>query len=609
LEPNPDQLQAVNHGSGPLLIIAGAGTGKTRMLIGRLASLISGGARPERLMLLTFTRRAAEEMIQRCEAVIPVSARQVWAGTLHSVANRVLRNYGMAWGMHPNFTVIDRADSEDLMDLVRNELGYSTIESRFPRKTTCLDIYSCLVNGGGGLADVVKSRFSWCANWQDELGALFKAYTERKQSVNVLDYDDLLLYWSFRLEDDRAAWDLDGKFDHILVNEYQDTNSLQSGILMAMRRRNTNITAVGDDAQSIYSFRAATVRNMLDFPEHFPGATVVTRVLEHYEQGIPFRRQAVLFRAGSHSNSLELELARRNIPFRKYGGLRFLEAAHVKDLVCFLRVLENPRDEVAWFRVLQLINGFGPVTAAATYRHLAAGEFSLGTLKSFDPPSAARAEYSTLEVLLGELSLTSTSGPASRIERILPFYRRLSERRYENVEPRLRDLEQLAQLASGHDSTEQFLTDLTLNPPQSTGDLAGPPMRDEDWLVLSTIHSAKGLEWDAVYLIHAADGFLPSDMATENPEKIDEEPRLAYVAMTRARDFLYVAWPLRYHHRPSKSSDAHGYAQLSRFITDNVRATMEEEAYGLPEIQREAIGPAGPLSQSVAARLRSLWES
>ncbi len=665
-EVNPSQRAAVVHGSGPLLIVAGAGTGKTRTLAYRVAYLIEQGVPAERILLLTFTRRAAEEMLRRAASAIgdrSVTGR-VWGGTFHAVANRLLRIYAGAAGLSPEFTIMDRSDAEDLLDVVRNALGFSKKESRFPRKATCLDIYSRRVNGNEDLEKVLARDFPWCRMWQDELKQLFAEYVSRKQKQQVLDYDDLLLYLYYLLEDEKAAESIGGRFDHILVDEYQDTNSLQAGILMGMRRRNHNVTVVGDDAQSIYGFRSATVRNMLDFPRHFPGARIVTLeqnyrstkpildttnrvisqarerfskelwsdreaehrprlvtcvdetqeddqvirlVLQHYEQGTPLRRQAVLFRAAHHSNSLELALTRRNIPFRKYGGLRFLEAAHVKDVLAFLRILENPRDEVAWFRVLQLLDGVGPVTTAAIIEHLGRNRFDPSSVASFQAAPSARKQVSELGALLRDLAPLGDSGLPVQMDRIRAFYGPLLRQEYENAPARENDIAYMATLAGRYDSRTEFLADLVLDPPASTGDLAGPPGKDEDWLVLSTIHSAKGLEWDVVYLIHASDGCLPSDMSTGSSEEIEEELRLAYVAMTRARDHLYVLWPQRYYIRPPGVSDRHTYAQLSRFFSDEVLAAMERVT-----LAREAPGGASSAALTpgvdIAARVRDIWK-
>jgi DNA helicase-2/ATP-dependent DNA helicase PcrA len=664
---NDAQRQAVEHGDGPLLIVAGAGTGKTKTLAYRVSYLVTRGVPPERILLLTFTRRAAEEMLKRAASVPAVDStliRRVWGGTFHAVANRLLRVYASAAGLSPDFTIMDRADAEDLINVIRNELSLSSRDSRFPRKATCLDIYSRRVNGNVSLEEILKNEFPWCARWEKELVVLFRTYVDRKLSRNLLDYDDLLLYWYHLLEEPHLADTVGGRFDHILVDEYQDTNSIESGILRRMRQRNPNITVVGDDAQSIYSFRSATVRNMLDFPAQFPGTTTVTleqnyrsrspilsatnlviaqarerfskelwsardggepprlitcrdesgqdeavirQVLAHYEQGMPLKQQAVLFRAASHSGSLELALARHNIPFRKYGGLRFLETAHIKDLVSFLRIAENPRDEIAWFRILHLLEGVGPVTAGNVFKHVSDHRYDPASLLSFEAPAPARTQLAALATLLTDIGRMPNAGPAVQIERIRAFYLPLLDRNYDNPEPRASDIEHLQQIAGRHPTRRDFMNELVLDPPVSTGDLAGVPTRDEDWLVLSTIHSAKGLEWDAVYLIHAADGCLPSDMATGSAAGIDEELRLTYVAMTRARDFLYVLWPLRYYVKSAGISDKHSYAQCCRFFTDEVKSAMALLTHP-PDSPSEAPSTTSPPGDShIADRLRDMW--
>ncbi|HEY88003.1 MAG TPA: ATP-dependent helicase [Dehalococcoidia bacterium] len=666
-ELNPQQYEAVTHIDGPLLVVAGAGSGKTRALAYRVAYLISHGVSPDRILLLTFTRRAAEEMLRRAALVTESSnsvTSRVWGGTFHSFANRILRMYSQTADLSPDFTVIDRTDAEDLLDVIRNDMAFSQKESRFPRKSTCLAIYSRRVNGNEELETILKRVFPWCEMWKEELKALFREYVERKQRQNILDYDDLLLYLYYLLQNDEAAESIGGRFDHILVDEYQDTNKIQAGILIGMRHLNHNIMVVGDDAQSIYGFRSATIRNMLDFPKQFPGTTIVTLeqnyrsiqpildstnrvigqaqeryskdlwserigeqrpklitcidenhqddevirlILDHYEQGVPLHKQAVLFRAASHSNSLELALTRKNIPFHKYGGLRFLETSHVKDLISFLRILENPRDEIAWFRVLQLLNGIGPVTAASVFDHIQSNGFNPSTISSFKVPVAARKEIIEFGALLSDLTNMGDENPGVQINRIHQFYKPILWRNYENAEPRENDIEHMGLLAAGYKSRRQFLTDLILDPPTSTGDLAGPPIKDEDWLVLSTIHSAKGLEWDVVYLIHAADGCLPSDMSTGTDEEIEEELRLTYVAMTRARDFLYVLWPQRYYLRPFGLSDRHNYAQCSRFFTDFVVNAMEEIKV-CRIVNREDTNIQINNKADIASRIRYMWE-
>jgi len=662
---NAPQRQAVTSGDGPLLVVAGAGSGKTRTLAFRVAYLISKGVLPDRILLLTFTRRAADQMLRRAASAIPAGSAamsRVWGGTFHAMANRLLRIYARPAGLSPDFTIMDQSDSQDMINVIRHNMSLSNKASRFPGKTTCLAIYSRRMNGGDDLATILKRVFPWCAMWQPQLSELFRRYIDRKQQQNVLDYDDLLLYWKLLLADDGLAESMGSRFEHILVDEYQDTNRVQSDILGRMRKDNRNIMVVGDDAQSIYSFRSATVRNMLDFPEHFPATTVikleqnyrsvepilqttnrviaqaqqryakqlwstraggqrpqlitckdeteqddlvVSRVLEHVEQGIPLRRQAVLFRAASHSNSLELLLTRRNIPYHKYGGLRFLEAAHVKDLIAILRIAENPRDEMAWFRILQLLEGVGPATAAAAIEHLGKHRFDPSTIASAPAPEPARRPIQQLGLLFKDLATLDGQEVALQIDRIRRFYLPILQRVYENPQPRADDIEHLQQLAGGQRTRQRFLTDLILDPPASTGDLAGPPTRDEDWLVLSTIHSAKGCEWDVVYLIHAADGCLPSDMATGSADQTEEELRLTYVAMTRARDFLYITWPLRYYHKFFKRGDGHSYAQCCRFFTRDVRQTMDESGPAQAPDADEPVATGPP--QDIAAQLRGMW--
>ncbi|UCC30739.1 MAG: ATP-dependent helicase [Phycisphaerales bacterium] len=667
-ELNPAQQEAVTHGDGPLLIVAGAGTGKTRTLACRVAYLIQQGVPADRILLLTFTRRAAAEMLSRAGQVTgKEDARHVWGGTFHATANRLLRIYGQALNLPGDFTVLDQSDSADLMNLIRNELGVAKKDRRFPRKVTLLKIYSRMVNAQEPLADTLETHFPWCQDDAEKISTIFDGYSQRKREQHLLDYDDLLLFWSALCAAPRVGEAVAGRFDHILVDEYQDTNPVQAEVLRGMREKCKNICVVGDDAQSIYSFRAATIRNILDFPKHFPDTRTVTleqnyrsirpiltasnavmdqarerytknlwserpsdqkpvlvtcldepqqcdvvcrHILDHLEGGIPLMHQAVLFRAGHHSAQLEVELARRNIPFRKYGGLKFVEAAHIKDMLAMLRILENPYDEISWFRVLQLLEGIGPRTASRIIEHLgvrraqaaSAGgphEDSVATspltrLMTDAPtvPPAAREHFGGLRSVLAECSGIGGNGsprqPRSRktkrakelplvtqIERIRHFYESVFERVYDNAAIRLRDIEQLEQIAAGYRSRNRFLTDLTLDPPDSTSDFAGAPFLEEDFLILSTIHSAKGCEWTVVHIIHAADGMIPSDMAVGEEVGVEEERRLFYVAMTRAKDMLYVYFPLRYYHRRYRRGDGHGYAQLTRFMSQKVRALFE----------------------------------
>ena len=670
---NDAQRSAATHGDGPLLIVAGAGTGKTTTLASRVGHLIEGGVRPERILLLTFSRRAAREMLSRAERVTTVGdASRVWGGTFHAVANRLLRLAGRPAGLRPDFTVLDQADAADVMNLIRDELGLSGRERRFPRKETLAAIYSRSVNASEKLSPVLARHYPWCQDDLDAIREIFQAYTERKRRQNVLDYDDLLLFWKALACSTSTRGEAASMFDHILVDEYQDTNALQADILEGMRPPDTarNLTVVGDDAQSIYGFRAATVRNILEFPQRFPGADVVTleqsyrsippildasnavialspqrhaktlwsarsgprrptlhtcldeaeqcrvvceTVLGHREEGMALKAQAVLFRAAHHSDLLEVELARRNIPFVKYGGLKFLEAAHVKDALAILRVLENPLDEVGWFRVLQLPDGMGPATARRVMDRIevhAPDGASISPMQRFldEPVEVPPAAVQGLQLLRSALRGCEDQDalhPAAQLELLRTFLEPVVARAYPSPAARMRDLDQLATLAQGYETRARFLSELTLDPPSSTGDLAGPPLVDEDYLVLSTIHSAKGLEWDAVHVIHAADGMIPSDMATGDDDEIEEERRLLYVALTRARNALHVFFPQRYYRRPRGLEDPHSYAQVSRFLEpSSVRACFDLIS---PEVQaHDDVVDIGGVAE-VDAFLSGLW--
>jgi DNA helicase-2/ATP-dependent DNA helicase PcrA len=663
---NAEQHAAVEHVGGPLLVVAGAGSGKTWTLACRVARLVDRGVAPERILLLTFTRRAAREMLSRASAGA-LELGRVWGGTFHATANRLLRLHGRALGLSPDFTVLDRTDTADLMDLIRGELGLGEGDRRFPRKETLADVYSRTVNAQAKLGDVLEREYPWCGNEIEGIRQIFERYVERKRGQHALDYDDLLLFWLALGRHPAGGPAISEMFDHVLVDEYQDTNSLQADILAALKPNGQGMMVVGDDAQSIYAFRSATVRNILEFPERFPGTTIVklernyrsTRpildatnavialseqrhektlwtereggelpdlltcvderdqadavcrsILEHREAGTMLREQAVLFRAGHHSDLLEVELTRRNVPFVKYGGLKFLESAHVKDALAVLRIADNPRDEVSWFRVLQLLDRVGPAGARrvmAAFGVTAPGDPMARFLEqAIAVPAPARAELDALREVFGDLP--STGLPAPQVERVRRFLEPLMRRRYDQPEPRLRDLEQLEQLAKGFESRERFVSDLTLDPPVSTSDLAGPPLLDEDYVILSTIHSAKGGEWDVVHVIHAADGMIPSDMSTGDPEEIEEERRLFYVALTRARDTLHVYFPLRYHRSNRGLEGRHWYAQLTRFMPDEVRARFElRSTYVDATDARDSTLATTGSTSGVDALLAGLW--
>jgi DNA helicase-2/ATP-dependent DNA helicase PcrA len=673
-ELNDRQLAAVQHGDGPLLVVAGAGSGKTKTLACRVAHLIDKGIPPARILLLTFTRRAAHEMLRRAAGLTATSAAAgVVGGTFHSVAHRLLRTHGAAIGLSPGFSVMDKADAADLMNLIRSDLGLGGRSRRFPKKDTLATIYSRTVNSSTKLTEVLGRDFPWCVEDADGIRSIFEAYGARKRDHNMVDFDDLLLLWITLLETPPAGARVAQSFDHILVDEYQDTNRLQADILRQLRKGCPNIMVVGDDAQAIYSFRSASVRNILEFPADFPGSEVVVleqnyrstqpildvsnaviagarrrhhknlwcrrpggsrpvlftcvdevqqsdvvcaRVLEDREQGVALKEQAVLFRAAHHSAHLEIELSRRNIPFVKFGGLRFVESAHVKDVIALLRILDNPRDELAWFRVLQLIEGIGPAIAARLVENIkvgrepgAEGPPSFRRLRTAATglPASARQEFGMLVDALADCVGEPVDGaPAAQVERLALWCRPVFERVYDNVSSRLADVEHLGRIAAGYSSRSRFVTDLVLDPPVSTSDLAGPPLKDDDYLVLSTIHSAKGCEWDVVHVVHAADGMIPSDMATGEEEGIEEERRLLYVALTRARNMLHVYWCQRFYHRRMGLDDAHSYAQLTRFVPAEVAALFDQRSAGAEDgevAQSQAVSAV----QSMTQRLSDLW--
>jgi len=678
---NDEQRQAVFHGREagaagppPLLIIAGAGSGKTLTLAARVARLVLDGADPQGMLLLSFSRRAAQSLQRRVgrllHQALGLRATQhppalPWSGTFHSVAARLLREHATNIGLNPAFTIADRGDSEDLLGLLRHEQGLSKTHARFPLKGTCLAIYSRVVNSQEPLEQVLRQRFPWCATWPAELKALFRDYVAEKQRQCVLDYDDLLLYWSHLLNDAALAREMGARFRHVLVDEYQDTNRLQARVLQALKPDGRGLAVVGDDAQSIYAFRAAEVRNILDFPAQFePAATVLTlqrnyrssqpilqacnaviaqaserfaktlwsdrvaatrpqlvtigdeadqarwvadQVLLQREGGLLLKRQAVLFRTSHHSAALELELMRRQIPYVKFGGLKFLEAAHVKDLLSLLRWSQNPRSQMSGFRVAQLVPGLGPASARKLVAALAEAEDPDAALPSFKAPPGAAAPWAALRDCLQALRHAPWPGA---IELALQWYLPQLQRLHEDAAVRHVDLEQLARLAQGHASREAFLADLTLDPPEATSDEAGPPHLDEDYLILSTIHSAKGQEWGAVYVLNVVDGCMPADMAAGSTEELDEERRLLYVAMTRAQHHLQLLVPQRFHvTQQAARGDRHLWGGLSRFIPPQVAAHFERVCATQPmQPEPGASVLAGAPVFDVAARVRSAWD-
>jgi DNA helicase II / ATP-dependent DNA helicase PcrA len=671
---NPEQRCAAEHGIEPLLIIAGAGSGKTSTLAHRVAHLIVQKVDPRRIMLLTFSRRAAAEMSRRVERIashaLPEHARLMvdaltWCGTFHATGARLLREYADQIGLDRAFTVHGRDDSADLMNLIRHDVGLSKTQNRFPGKKTCVDIYSRAVNTEAPLAEVLGANFPWCAGWENELKKLFISYVEAKQQQNMLDYDDLLLYWAQMMQEAAIACDLSSRFDHVLVDEYQDTNRLQASILLAMKPDGKGLTVVGDDAQSIYSFRAATVRNILDFPKQFtPPARIITlehnyrstrpilaaanavidlaverhkknlrsdrpsaqlpqlvsvrdeidqaryvaeRVLEHREASISLKQQAVLFRASHHSAHLEIELTQRNIPFKKYGGLKFLEAAHIKDVLAFMRWAENVCDRVSGFRVVQLLPGVGSTIGGRILDRVAETDRPLEALVDFRPPAGCAEDWpgfvDTLRLVRG-----NTAGWPAELDLVCRWYAPHLERRHEDAKAREADLIQLAQIASTYPNRQRFLTELTLDPPSATSDEAGVPLLDDDYLVLSTIHSAKGQEWQSVFVLNCVDGCIPSDLATGSTPEIEEERRLLYVAMTRAKDFLHMIVPQRFFaHQQPGNGDRYMHTVRTRFLESGILRLFERCAWPPAASESNSNPTPPPKVVDVGARLKQMW--
>ncbi|MDT7834361.1 ATP-dependent helicase [Aquabacterium sp. OR-4] len=689
---NPEQRAAVLHRGGPLLVLAGAGTGKTLTLAARVAQRVLDGADPNRLLLLTFSRRAAQALSQRAGRQVqqalglrsssPDGAAPLlpWSGTFHAVAARLLRDYAPRIGLAPQFSIVDRADAESLMGLARERLGLAQANvggqaaaqarggRRFALPATCLAIHSRCLNTQAPLGQVLATQYPWCLDAHDALTALFRAYAQDKHAQATLDYDDLLLGWQRLLAEPTLAAHLRARFDEVFVDEYQDTNRLQAAILRGLRPDGSGLTVVGDDAQSIYAFRGAEVGNILGFAQQFePPARVVAlqrnyrstqpildcanaliaeapghpdkhlhtertesarpqlvtvadeldqarsvadQALAWREEGLRLKQQAVLFRTSTHSAALEFELARRNIPFVKFGGLKFLEAAHIKDLLSVLRWAHNPRARLAGWRVVQRVPGIGAVSARRLLDAMDAAPEPLAALQAWQPPPAARAEWPALVQLMAGLARPDSPWPGElgRVrDWLAPHLERLHP---EDHTLRLADLDQLQALAAGTRHRERFLTDLTLDPPEATSDESGVPHRDEDYLILSTLHSAKGQEWSAVQILNVVDGCLPSDLSTGSAGEIEEERRLLYVGITRARRHLRLMAPLRFHvTQQHRHGDRHLYGNVSRFVTRRVMATLERLAPAAAPADAAGADLAGlpDGALDLGAALRNTW--
>ncbi len=625
-ELNPQQLAAVEVVDGPALVIAGAGSGKTRVLVYRVARLIDSGVDPASILLLTFTRKAAQEMLGRVGLLIGPHSDRVMGGTFHSVANLLLRRYGRAIGLEPGFTILDRGDSEDLVNLVRAQVGFTETGKRFPRKRTIVEIFSKASNTLQSLDDVLLNEYAHFADYHRELTALQEAYEATKRQRQLVDYDDLLLRLRELLTvDEQARRMISDIWRYILVDEYQDTNRLQAEVVRHLAATHENVMVVGDDSQSIYSFRGATFRNIMDFPDRFPGTRifkleenyrstqsvlalanaiiegatdkysktlftqqqqgerpalvqtigenpqsrfVAQKILELREEGVPLAHMVVLFRSSFHAFDLEVELSKRGIPFLKRGGFKFIETAHVKDLVAHARIVHNPLDTVSWNRALQLVQGVGQKRAKDLMAQLVKAEASYDVLRQGG--GRAALGLCDLAAALESASQVEDASPPGQLQRLLNYYYPILKEQYDDYPKRIRDLEHLMVMAERYANLDEFLADLTLEPPETSVTEIDAPDRDER-LVLSTIHSAKGLEWHCVFVLWLVDGRFPSSYAFKDEDGLEEERRLLYVAVTRAKRLLYLTFPVQVYDKITGAI----LSKPSRFL-DDVDASLVE---------------------------------
>ena len=658
---NDEQRTAAAHPGGPLLVLAGAGTGKTRTLVARAAWLCEQGVPAPRILLLTFTRRAADDMLSRAAACARPAGGRITGGTFHAIAHRIIRQHAESFALPPRFTVIDPGDVADLLDARRGDHGLAGTQRRVPRAGVCADIYTRCVNAQQTVTEVVRTEYPWCTEYTGQLGELFAGYVAHKRGHGLVDFDDLLLLWRAALADPAAGPVLRGMFDAVLVDEYQDVNAVQADIVRLLAPQSGCLTCVGDDAQAIYGFRGADPGHLRQLPATFPGMTVVrlgrnyrsrqavlrlantvrpqssglelaltatrdagaapvlvrchdeatqareicAQVLQAHEAGTDLRDQAVLVRTAHHSDLLEIELAARGIPFVKFGGLRFTETAHVKDFLAAARIVTNPADDIAWFRVLRLHEGIGAVSARRALDVLApaeSGPFGRWPAAAEAVPRRARGPLTaTVTSLARAAAEADTPQLAGAVLAALDAPLRA---RYPDAAVRIADLQRLADAAASRPSLHDALVELALDPPVSASDLAGPPRLDDDYLVISTVHSAKGLEWPVVHLPQLVDGAVPSDMALGSPGGLAEERRLFYVAVTRSRDHLYLYAPMRLHHHRLASDDRHSYGQLTRFLDPGALAACETiQATPPPPL----LPATAPLTARIDADLGALW--
>lgn len=595
---NPAQLSAVMHKKGPVLVIAGAGSGKTKTLTYRVARLIEDGIKPENILLLTFTKKAAAEMLSRATLVLDDRCEKVAGGTFHSFANIILRKYSKFLKLKSNFTILDKSDCEDIINHITGQM-FPKKEKRFPKKSTILEIYSKSVNKETPTKQIIEEEFPQFAHCEDKIIEVHKAYVGYKRENSVLDYDDLLLYVKLLLENNEGLRKkLSNQYQYIMVDEYQDTNTLQADVIKLLASEHSNIMAVGDDAQSIYSFRGANYRNILDFPKLFEGTEIIKleqnyrstqnilkltntiiskakekyaktlfsniespivpalicakdtqmeadficqRILELLDEDVNLSDICVLARNARMSYALEIELSKRAIPYQKFGGPKFMETAHIKDIVSHLRVIINPDDIISLNRILLLLKGVGATTVNNIIPII---KGNLNPNIKLLPSNKTTSLVPLLETLENLRSQISMRKPSDIVEDVIEYYRPILKDKYDDYNKREKDLDHFQYLSEQYSNLEDFISDMALEPPDASVEGMYKRNSDDEALTISTIHSAKGLEWDSVFIIGAVDGRFPSAYSFNSAEEMDEELRLMYVATTRAKNNLYITYPV-----------------------------------------------------------------
>ncbi|MFH1197587.1 MAG: ATP-dependent helicase [bacterium] len=628
-ELNASQYEAATAVEGAYLVIAGAGTGKTRTLVYRVARLVESGYDPRSILLLTFTRKAAKEMMDRAAILLDTRCSKINGGTFHSFANLTLRKYAKAINLDPNFTIIDQGDSEDIINLIRGQLNLGELKKRFPNKATILKVLSLAVNTGRSVDVIIDEDYPHFGEYLDKIMDIQKVYLAYKYKNNMLDYDDLLLFLRRFLEDfGPGAKALLSELKFIMVDEYQDTNKLQSDIVKGLARLRNNVMVVGDDSQSIYSFRGANFKNIMEFPSLFadvklikleenyrstqeilnfanhiiqaaiekypkflytrktggelPGIVparndkmqsmfIVDRILNLHEEGVSLNDMAVLFRSSYFSFDLEIELNKAHIPFVKFGGMKFIETAHVKDVLAFLRIIVNPNDFVSWYRVLLLHEGVGPKKAQRILDAISTGQISITTIPDASLKKLVDENLLPMFKLLNTL-YHNNGLPTEKAQLVMEYYEPIFQLTYDDFNKRKKDLEIFLNISENYRSMDSFLADMALDPPLDSAIDVAATDQEKEYLTLSTIHSAKGLEWHTVFVMHALEGFFPSSQTFKNMDSIEEERRLMYVAVTRAKQHLYVCYPMNIFDRQSGMT----FSMPSRFL-NGINETLADD--------------------------------